>query len=66
MEQVEKMPEHMYIASEMGKDILSGFNIEQQNEMLVHIKDMIVNSRQLEIEEIEKKVVHLKESINNL
>ncbi len=69
-EEVRSIPrkeaEHLSIAEKMGEEIASKFNPDQQNEMLRFIRTIISDRRQLEIEELEKRLNHLKESFQEL
>jgi hypothetical protein len=54
--------EHVKIATDMATHIC-GFNPTQQNEMLGIIRGVVSKSRQLQIDEAEKQLAYLKESI---
>jgi len=61
-----KLPEHLNVATEMANAIIGGFNPEQQNEMVRHIRGMVLNYRQNLIDETEKELSYLKNTFDNL
>ena len=61
-----KQAEHISIAEQMGKEIASNFNPDQQNDMLRCIRNIVLERRQLEIEETEKKLAYLKDTFQQL
>ena len=61
-----KQAEHISVAEQMGKEIASNFNPEQQNEILRFIRNMVAERRQVEIEETEKRLAYLKETFQQL
>ncbi len=69
-EEVKSIPtknaEHLSIAEKMGEEIASKFNPEQQNEMVRSIRCKVSERRQLEIEELEKRLAYLKEKFQEL
>lgn len=58
--------EHISVAEQMGKEIVLNFNPGQQNDMLRCIRNMVLERRQLEIEETEKKLAYLKDTLQQL
>ena len=61
-----KQSEHLSIATEMANSIAENHNPDQQNEMMRHIKQIILERRQLSIEEAKKTLSHLQETFENL
>jgi hypothetical protein len=61
-----KLPVHLNVATEMANAIIEGFNPEQQNEMVRHIRGMVLNYRQNLIDETEKELSYLKNTFDNL
>jgi hypothetical protein len=61
----QKPSEHASVANDMGNHICN-FSPEQQNEMLRTIRQIVAERRQVNIEEIEKQLAHLKETFQNL
>ena len=69
-EEEEIMPtkeaDHISIAQQMAKEIASNFKPDQQNDMLRCIRNVVLEHRQLEIQETEKKLAYLKGALQEL
>jgi flagellar motor component MotA len=63
---VPKQSEHMSVARDMGKAIVSNFNPDQQNEMLRHIRDIVRTSREESIVKVEKELCYLKQTFQDM
>ncbi len=61
-----KEAEHLAMASGMANEICERFNPEQQNEMILRIRQIISERRQLKIEEAKKELEYLKTTFENL
>jgi hypothetical protein len=61
-----KQAEHISIAEQMAKEIAINFNPDQQNDMLRCIRNVVSERRQSEIEETEKQLAYLKDTLQKL
>jgi hypothetical protein len=57
---------HMAFANEVSCQIIRDFNPYQQNEILLFIKQKVSENRQLMIEKVEKELIDLQRSLNDL
>ena len=60
------VPEHANLAKAMAEDIISNWNPQEQNSILRSIKDIVAGKRQIEIEETEKRLEYLRDSLKEL
>ena len=64
--QKQVQPEWIQMAEEMANAIISRFDPAIQNETLNHIRVLIKSNREREIEESEKRLTYLKDTIKVL
>ncbi len=56
---------HIQFSHEIASNIL-GFNLRQQNEILLHLKKIIIENRQENIEKLEIQLQDLKASFDDI
>jgi len=64
--QKQVQPEWILMAEEVANAIISKYEPAIQNETLSHIRVLVRSKREMEIEETEKKLSYLKETIQVL
>lgn len=63
---IDAQPEHANVAKAMANEIISNWSPGEQNSILRTIRDLVANQRQIEIDETEKKLDYLRDSLNEL
>lgn len=58
--------EHLSIATQFSNEMMDRFSPEALNEIVKHIRQMFVERRQIQIREMEEKIKHLQESLNDI
>ncbi len=61
-----EQPKHLEKAEEIAKHIMSAFDETCVNEMITHIKYIVVSEREVAIAQLEEYAKYLKESLDNL
>ncbi len=65
-EKEQPQSDHKAIAEKMGQQIVADFEPDQQNEMIVLIKNIVTESRNVEIKKTQHRLDYLKETLKSL
>lgn len=57
---------HIEVANNIAAEIVSNFNAEEQNEIVLQIRNFVIRKRQEMLDETLKKAEFLRETLNRL
>lgn len=61
-----KMPDHLEIATKMAREVVERYDPEQQNEVVRHFRNVVLQERKNQVEEAAKRFDYLKSTLEGL